>query len=312
MAYSPFISIIIPVYNGSLYLKEAIDSALKQSYPEKEVIVVDDGSTDNSWALIQSYGKKIRAFQQNNGGVSVALNLGIQKAKGEYISWLSHDDVYHPDKLRRQVMALNRLPQAIQKKTILFSNYKIIDQNSQVIEVPAIEKVHDLKKFACPLYPVMKGLIFGCSLLIPKLCFEESGYFDPKLRTSQDYDRWFVFFQKYPIHFQSDYLLFSRRHPGQGTFSERATDESNALWMKMLQQIVDQDKIAIDGSIENFYLQNYLQMRRVGFLQAANYSLSQLSSFHKMLAPQLFLVLQCWATLKPFLAKIARIFGVLK
>ncbi len=287
--FSPFISIIIPVYNGSKYMKEAIDSALNQTYPHKEVIVVDDGSTDDSWQIIQSYGQKIRAFKQKNGGVSTALNLGIKQSQGEYISWLSHDDVYVPSKLSKQVEALNSLPIEERSKTILFSNYKIIDSNSKVIEVPAIEKVHNLSKFSCPLYPVMKGLIFGCTLLIPKICFEESGYFDPNLRTSQDYDLWFKFFRKYPIHFQTDYLLLSRRHPGQGTFSQKATDESNTLWIKMIKETPDSDKIAIDGSLQNFYLQNYLQMRRVGYLEAAAYSKKQLNLVVKILANLIFL-----------------------
>lgn len=293
-------------------MREAIDSALNQSYPHKEVIVVDDGSADDSWQIIESYGQKIRTFKQKNGGVSTALNLGIKQAKGEYISWLSHDDVYVPNKLSKQVEALNNLPTEERGQTILFSNYKIIDQNSEVIEIPAIEKVHNLNKFFCPLYPVMKGLIFGCTLLIPKICFEQSGYFDPILRTSQDYDLWFKFFQKYPIYFQTDYLLLSRRHPGQGTFSQRATDESNTLWLKMLKETADSDKIAIDGSLQNFYLQNYLQMKRVGYLGAASYSKKQLNLLIRILANPIFIIQQMWQQLKPFLLKTLRFFGIIK
>ncbi len=292
-------------------MREAIDSALNQTYKHKEVIVVDDGSTDDSWQIIESYGQKIRVFKQKNGGVSTALNLGIKQAKGEYISWLSHDDVYTPNKLSKQVEALNGLPAKEKGETILFSNYKIIDSNSKVIEIPAIEKVHDLKKFSCPLYPVMKGLIFGCTLLIPKKCFIENGYFDPHLRTSQDYDLWFQFFQKYPIHFQTDYLLLSRRHPGQGTFSPRATNESNVLWLKMLKETSDTDKIAIDGSLQNFYMQNYLQMRRVGYLETAAYSKKQLNLIMQILTEPTFMIQQGWQQLKPFFAKILRVFGIL-
>jgi len=309
--FSPLISIIIPVYNGSKYMKEAVNSALNQAYKHKEVIVVDDGSTDDSWQIIESYGQNIRAFRQKNGGVSTALNLGIKQAKGEYISWLSHDDVYVPNKLSKQIEALNNLPVEKRGGTILFSNYKIIDLNSKVIEVPAIEKVHNLSKFSCSLYPVLKGLIYGCTLLIPKKCFIENGYFDPGLRTSQDYDLWFKFFQKYPIHFQTDYLLLSRRHSEQGTFSQRATDESNTLWLKMLQETADSDKIAIDGSLQNFYLRNYLQMKRVGYLEAATYSKKQLNSMMKFLAEPIFIIQQFWNQLKPFLAKILRVFRVL-
>lgn len=307
----PLISIIIPVYNGSKYMREAIDSALNQTYKHKEVIVIDDGSNDNSWQIIESYGQKIRAFKQTNGGVSTALNLGIKQAKGEYISWLSHDDVYAPNKLSRQMEALNSLPTKEREKTILFSNYKIIDQNSKVIEVPAIEKAHDLDKFSCSLYPVLKGLIYGCTLLIPKKCFIENGYFDPALRTSQDYDLWFKFFQKYPIHFQKDYLLFSRRHSEQGTFSQIATDESNTLWLKIFQEISDSNKIAIDGSLQNFYLQNYLQMKRVGYLKAAAYLKQQFNLIMRISAEPIFFIRQEWQKLKPFLAKILRILGIL-
>lgn len=308
---SPLISIIIPVYNGSRYMREAIDSALNQTYKHKEVIVVDDGSNDDSWQIIESYGQKIRAFKQKNGGVSTALNLGIKQAKGEYISWLSHDDVYTPDKLSKQVEALNGLPAKEKGKTILFSNYKIIDSNSKVIEIPAIEKVHDLSKFSCSLYPVLKGLIYGCTLLIPKKCFIENGYFDPALRTSQDYDLWFKFFQKYPIRFQKDYLLLSRRHSEQGTFSQRATDESNTLWLKMLKETTDSDKIAIDGSLQNFYLQNYLQMKRVGYLKAATYSKQQLNLARRISAEPYFMMQQEYQKLKPLLAKILRVLDVL-
>ena len=93
---SPLISIVIPVYNGSNYLREAIDSALRQTYKNIEVLVINDGSNDNGATarIAKSYGKKIRYFEKPNGGVATALNMGIQKMRGEYFSWLSHDDLY--------------------------------------------------------------------------------------------------------------------------------------------------------------------------------------------------------------------------
>ncbi len=86
--FNPLVSIIIPVYNGSNYVKEAIDSALAQTYKNIEVIVVNDGSTDNTEKIVKSYGDKIRYFYKENGGVASALNLAIENSKGEYISWL--------------------------------------------------------------------------------------------------------------------------------------------------------------------------------------------------------------------------------
>ena len=101
-SHLPLVSIVIPVYNGADYMREAIDSALSQTYPHIEVLVVNDGSTDSgaTAAVARSYGDKIRYFEKKNGGVSSALNYGIRNMQGSYFSWLSHDDVYEKTKLR--------------------------------------------------------------------------------------------------------------------------------------------------------------------------------------------------------------------
>ena len=101
------VSIIIPVYNGERYLKEAIDSALAQTYSNLEVIVINDGSVDRTEDIALSYGNKIRYFSKKNGGVASALNLGISVMQGEYFSWLSHDDIYLEDKIEKQMEILN-------------------------------------------------------------------------------------------------------------------------------------------------------------------------------------------------------------
>ena len=105
LKYNPLISIIIPVYNGANYMREAIDSAIAQTYKNIEIIVVNDGSTDNGETekIALSYGDKINYYYKENGGCASALNYGISKMKGEWFSWLSHDDVYFPTKLESQV-----------------------------------------------------------------------------------------------------------------------------------------------------------------------------------------------------------------
>ena len=104
---NPLVSIVIPVYNGSNYLAQAIDSALGQTYPNCEVLVVNDGSDDGGATaeLALGYGEKIRYFEKENGGVATALNLGIRQMRGEYFAWLSHDDLYKPEKIELQVKA---------------------------------------------------------------------------------------------------------------------------------------------------------------------------------------------------------------
>ena len=110
--FKPLVSIVIPVYNGSNFLAQAIDSALAQSHKNLEIIVVNDGSCDDGATerIALGYGDKIRYFCKPNGGVSSALNFGIEKMKGEYFSWLSHDDLYAPDKVEREVEALRVVP----------------------------------------------------------------------------------------------------------------------------------------------------------------------------------------------------------
>ena len=105
MRNQPKVSIVIPVFNGSDFLNQAIDSALAQTYPNLEIIVVNDGSTDEGKTerIAESYGPKIRYFWKTNGRVASALNFGIQRMTGDYFSWLSHDDVYYPEKIHEQM-----------------------------------------------------------------------------------------------------------------------------------------------------------------------------------------------------------------
>ena len=105
----PLVSIIIPVYNGSNYMREALDSALAQTYSNIEILVVNDGSNDGGKTrdIALSYGDRIRYLEQEkNGGVSTVLNMGIRAMRGEYFSWLSHDDVYYPEKIQAEIDAL--------------------------------------------------------------------------------------------------------------------------------------------------------------------------------------------------------------
>ena len=126
------VTIIIPVYNGSNYVREAIDSALAQTYKNIEILVVNDGSTDEGATrdICLSYGDKITYYEKENGGVSTALNLGIEKMTGDYFSWLSHDDLYYPDKIEKQMKELEKYDE----NTILYSNVDLIDLNGKKLE----------------------------------------------------------------------------------------------------------------------------------------------------------------------------------
>ena len=142
--YAPKVSIVIPAYNASNFLAEAIDSALAQTYPNVEIVVVNDGSKDNGATrdVASRYGDKIVYVEKDNGGSSSALNVGIENMTGEWFSWLSHDDLYYPQKLEKQMAYLNSLECSNREITnnVFFAASELINANRQVI------MKHNLKK----------------------------------------------------------------------------------------------------------------------------------------------------------------------
>ena len=130
---SPLVSIIIPVFNGSNYLDQSIESALAQTYKDCEVLVINDGSNDNSQTknIALKYGNKIRYFEKQNGGCASALNIGIKNMRGEYFSWLSHDDLYFPNKIQHQMNILLNIKD--NKIPVIYSGYEIIDKDSKTM-----------------------------------------------------------------------------------------------------------------------------------------------------------------------------------
>ena len=209
---NPKVSIVIPVYNGEEYVKYAIDSALAQTYKNIEIIVVNDGSKDKTDEIVRSYGDKVRYIKKENGGVSSALNIALEKMHGEYFSWLSHDDTYEPNKIETEVNYLveNDL---IGKKVIVFSDYYLINTKGKIIA--SSKKDHEEIQNK-PEYILLKGHINGLSLLIPKSAFDTYGGFDTKLLCTQDYVKWKEMAKTYKfIHIPE--LLVSTRLPAKQT-----------------------------------------------------------------------------------------------
>ncbi|MFS8117396.1 MAG: glycosyltransferase family 2 protein, partial [Microcoleus sp.] len=108
--HAPQVSVIIPAYNGDRYIVQAVESVFAQTYTNWEIIVVDDGSTDETHQVLQPYLDKIRYIYQENRGVAAARNRGIQEAKGEFIAFLDQDDFFLPDKLAAQIALFRQQP----------------------------------------------------------------------------------------------------------------------------------------------------------------------------------------------------------
>lgn len=223
--FNPKISIIIPVYNGSNYLNESIDSALAQTYSNFEVIVVNDGSTDNGATreVALSYGDKIRYFEKENGGVSSALNYGICEMTGEYFSWLSHDDGYEPGKLENSVSYLSTFDN--RDKTVVLCGAFYINESSQKIRNIPLDLKKNVRYSNIDVlsYTLKNGAFNACSLLIPKIAFEECGYFNEDLRYNQDALMWYnIFSHDYSLVVDPEqYDVSYRLHANQTSKTRR-------------------------------------------------------------------------------------------
>ena len=251
MNFQPLVSIIIPVYNGSNFVKEAIDSALSQTYKNVEVIVVNDGSRDDGATeqIALSYGDKIRYIHKENGGVSSALNMGIKNMHGEYFSWLSHDDMYRPEKIEKQVELLNEYGK---ENAVVCCEAEHINTSGECIKPGAIKKelkigINDYSEVLKSL--CKRGSYNGCALLIPREAFEKAGTFDESLRYAQDAFMWLeIFFNKYRLIYTSYVGVCNRIHGGQLTQRGREIFYKDSYYISktVIPQIVNEKECSVD------------------------------------------------------------------
>ena len=210
---NPKVSIVIPVYNGQDFLAEAIDSALKQSYKNIELLIINDGSNDDGATehVAMSYGDKVRYFHKPNGGVASALNMAVTEMTGDYFSWLSHDDLYAEDKVEKEINALSLIGR---NDIVIYSDYSTFTVNSGQA-VPVRLKGVPSEHFR--YWITIENKLHGCTLLIPRSAFEKVGGFNESLRTTQDYDLWFRMAKKFPFIHIPEVLVKARSHPDQGS-----------------------------------------------------------------------------------------------
>jgi glycosyltransferase involved in cell wall biosynthesis len=221
-ADAPLVSIVIPVFNGARYLAEAIDSALAQSHQNIEVIVVDDGSDDGgaTAAICEDYGDQIRYFRKPNGGVASALNFGISKMSGSYFSWLSHDDRYLPDKVRMQLEMVLEHPEPV----VVFGDAFVINPDGKRRWQTRLGE--RWRPEFDPRWLALEGRLSGCTLLIPRVCFEQCGMFDEGRPTVQDLELWYRIGSRYRFVFCPVAVVESRVHPDQGSAIDWHKDEA--------------------------------------------------------------------------------------
>jgi glycosyltransferase involved in cell wall biosynthesis len=232
----PLVSVIIPSYNYGRFVTQAVDGALAQTYPNLEVIVVDDGSTDDTRQRLEPYGDRIRYIYQDNRGLSAARNTGIRHAGGEWIALLDADDLWHPQKIETQLAAIRRL-----------------DQIGLMGSPPAEQMPEHL-----PPEPPMQRLgvrdfllvsRFGpSSALVRRDCFDKVGYFDERLRSVEDRDMWLRLAVQFPAVVVESPCWTYRIHADQ---------MSHAAW-----RMYENYRLVLEGFFENY--PEYRGLRNLG------------------------------------------------
>jgi glycosyltransferase involved in cell wall biosynthesis len=183
--------VIIPTYNRERFLGLAIQSVLDQTYANFEIIIVDDGSTDNTAEILKQYAgdDRVRCFAQPNQGQSVARNHGLQWADGEFICFLDSDNLWEPDKLRQQVLLFADNPSV----DIIYGNSLTIDENGTVLDARPVTRHSGI------IYRqlLLDNFVSFNTAMFKRYCYEELGGPESSIRVADDYDLWLRYSVKF-------------------------------------------------------------------------------------------------------------------
>jgi glycosyltransferase involved in cell wall biosynthesis len=240
------VSVIIPTYNYCHFLGEAIQSVLEQTFSDFELIVVDDGSTDNTKEVVDSFGdSRIRYIYQENRGVSAARNTGIKVSSGEYVAFLDSDDMWLPENLELKVKVLDSRSDVA---LICSDAYVFNDDTSDILgrlwhDKKSADRVNLQRVSKQPLKEMLSrgGFIAPQLTVVRREVFTEVGYFDESLYVGEDWDMFIRIFLRFPIEVLDKPLVRMRKH----------RDSLTANWDKidLMRGLAAYDKV-----IRSYYL----------------------------------------------------------
>ncbi len=216
------ISVVIPAYNCASFIGEAIESVLKQKISVHEIIVVDDGSEDDTGAIIRKKYPKVRIFRQKNGGPAIARNRGVAEADGDWIAFLDADDIWTSNKIEEQLSVLKRHPQV----KLIASDMAEIDIHGN-ITIPSMQEWHGQKTFFENLHgrPIPraaaslmgKNFIPTGTVLVERDVLLEKDGFNSSLRYGEDLELWVRIAADHPISCLPNVHMLRRRHGSNAT-----------------------------------------------------------------------------------------------
>lgn len=231
----PRISVVLPVFNGERYLREAIKSVLDQSFKDFELIVVDDGSKDRSPAILGEF-PNIRVLAQKNAGQSAARNHGISAAEGELIALIDQDDRWYPTKLARQVSVFDGMPHI----GLHYSDLDSIDENGR-LEMRQILSAADLQHPKRTMIDCLRQDLFivPSATMFRRSVFDQAGGFDESLSGYEDDDLFLRMFPLTCFEFDPKSLVQWRTHSSSCSHSERMARSRRLYFKKLVERFPD-------------------------------------------------------------------------
>lgn len=218
------VAVIIPTYNQSSFLAEAVQSVLAQTRPADEVIVVDDGSTDSTQAVIETFGSRVRAIHQRNSGVAAARNTGVRHSSSDYVAFLDSDDVWLPGKLELQL----NLFQARPYLGLVHCGVEEIDEQGSKLR-DRLDGVEGAVADSLLEFDGKSILGGGSGAMMPRNVFDAVQGFDERLSTSADWDLYYRIARRYPVGFAPEVALKYRLHGSNMHGNVRAMEKDMLL-----------------------------------------------------------------------------------
>lgn len=229
----PSVTVVIPTYNAQAFIEETLRSVLDQRGASLEVIVVDDGSTDGTCAIVEGMDSRIRLVRQTRGGVCVARNRGLAEARAPFICFLDHDDVWHPDKTQAQLRAFDEHPDAV----LVHTDYVMWRQGPDARFAPAASLLDAQPDTALDPdnsgwayhHLLVDSFILTSTAMLRTEAVREVGGFDPALPYSEDWDLWLRLSRLKPfVKLRGRFALY-RQLPTQGSRVARDVDYRTEL-----------------------------------------------------------------------------------
>lgn len=228
------VSVIVTCYNYAKFLEGCLMSILNQTYQDFELLIINDGSTDNTDEVVSRFldNEKIRYIKQNNTGQAIATNNGIMVASGELVAFLDADDLWDPTKLEKQVRLFTR-----DTIGVVYSRIKFMNEEGLPIDKELTKKYYTPRSGYVTDALLFDNFIPYSSTVVRKECFDKFGMFNPEYKNGLDWDLWLRISKEYEFAFVDEPLLTYRTgHPGQLTSDmERSVHCSELIFDRFIE-----------------------------------------------------------------------------